>query len=174
MSIIKANQWQRANGTVVGAVVQVVNTTYDTKNEITGSASGTFNDTGLQAVITPTSASNRVLVIFNCNGVAARLGSFHQEPDLRLLRNTTEIKVYENLMYLGGNDTWIPGNGDSHSFGATFLDAPNTTSSVTYKIQMRGNTNISGDMRVAVNSRGDGGSGNGGGGSSITLMEIQA
>jgi hypothetical protein len=157
-----------------GSVIQVVSATYDTKTEITGSASGVFSDTGLQAIITPMSASSKILVLFSCNGVAARLGSFHQEPDLRLVRNGGEIKFYENLLYAGGNDFWIPGIAQSCNFSATFLDSPSTTSAVTYKIQIRGNTSIAGDMRVAINSRGDGGSGNGGGGSSMTLVEVTA
>jgi hypothetical protein len=154
-----------------GHVVQVVNATYDLRTEASGAASNSFSDTGLQAVITPSASNSKILVTFNCNGVAARLGGFHQEPDLRITRNGTQVKIYANLLYQGGVNFWIPGANDAHSFGASYLDSPATAASVTYKIQMRGNTSLSGDMRVAINSSGDG-SNTAGGGSSITLMEI--
>ena len=139
-----------------------------------GSASNSFSDTGLAASLTPKSASNKVLVLISCSGIAARLGGFHQEPDLRLIRGATELRVFENILNQGGSNFWIPGAGKNTSISGQYFDSPNTTSQVTYKIQMRGNTNLSGDMQVGMNVRGDGGTraGGYGGGSSITLMEI--
>ena len=154
-----------------GHVVQVVSATYDTRTEASGASSGVFSDTGLQAQITPSSNTSKILIVFNCNGVAARLGSLHQEPDLRLVRDTTELKIYTNIIFQGGTNVWIPGGGQTAGIGTSYYDTPNSTSVITYKIQMRGNTSISGDMRVAINSSGDG-TIQGGGGSSITLMEI--
>lgn len=159
---------------IPGHVIQVVSATYDTRTEVSGASSASFSDTGLQAQITPSSNTSKILIVFNCNGVAARLGSLHQEPDLRLVRDATELKIYTNIVYQGGTNFWIPGNGQTAGLGNSYYDTPNSTSVITYKIQMRGNINASastGDMRVAINSSGDGAI-QGGGGSSITLMEI--
>jgi len=51
-----------------GSVLQVVNATYATS---TSNNTGTYADTGLTASITPTSASSKILVLANQNGVYA-------------------------------------------------------------------------------------------------------
>jgi hypothetical protein len=181
-SILKVDQIQLADGStptagdlgISGSTVQVVTGMFNESVIASGSAHTSFSDTGLAASITPKNASNKVLVLISCSGIAARLGGFHQEPDLRLIRDTTELRVFEQIIYAGGTNFWIPGYNHNTSISGQYLDTPNTTSQVTYKIQMRGNTNTSGDMQVGMNVRGDGATRTGGygGGSSITLMEI--
>ena len=55
-----------------GSVLQVVNATYST---YTTTSSSTFADTGLTATITPTSATSKILVLLNVNGVAKETGN---------------------------------------------------------------------------------------------------
>lgn len=157
----------------LGKVLQVVPAYYASRTEISGAASNSFADTGLQAVITPTSASSTIVVAVTVNGIAARLGGYHQEPDLRLTRNGNELRVFSDIMKQGGTNFWLPTIGVNNSFTTYYEDSPSSTSAVTYKIQIRGNTNLSGDMRVAINSTGNEYAERfAGGGSSILLMEI--
>lgn len=157
----------------VGKVLQVVNAEYHTWTEFGSGTQASWNITGLEATITPTASSSKILVMFNVGGIEARLGNYHQEPDLRLTRNGTEVSFYSNVISQGGTNFWIPGVGGMASVSNTKLDFPNTTSSLTYRMEIRGNTNTSGDMRVGINHSSYA-SGNSGGGSSITLMEVAA
>jgi len=109
-----------------GSVVQVV--------AQTGSFSGTISSlatyvdlTNGTLTITPTSATSKILVIAGVYGT-------HQGEDvnsrLRVTRDGTELRVCQGY---GGN------NGGLRSycgFGLYFLDAPASTSQLTYKAQM--------------------------------------
>ena len=107
-----------------GKVLQVVNAT--TSTEVSTSSSS-FTDTGLNVSITPTSASNKILVLVNQTGLRkSNAGTFLR---LKLQRVTTDIKVIEV-------DAGYTGNSDFNSIGGTgisYLDSPNTTSSTNYK-----------------------------------------
>jgi hypothetical protein len=115
-----------------GAVVQVKSATSDTQ---TISSSSTFSDTGLSLSITPTSASNKILVIVHHNGC----GKYNSNTALkfRLLRGSTTIS---NIEAYGGAD----GSTGLNMFGSsstTYLDSPATTSATTYKTQMSSDNN---------------------------------
>jgi hypothetical protein len=157
---------------LAGSVVQVQSADLHTVYTAAGSGvEDVFTNTGLQVNITPTSASSKVLVNFNVGGIRARLGTYHQEPDLGLYRGATLVQTYSNIIAKGGSDFWIPQVGENASCSNTYLDSPSTTSQITYAIYIRGN-NVSygGDMQVQIN--GSEYKGTGGGGSSITVMEI--
>lgn len=106
------------------AVVQIVTATYGT--QVTTS-SGTFSDTGLTATITPTSASNRILVFATQNGVSKRTNDM-----------TVQIKLQRNgsdLIVMSGQAAYTQ-TGAYNNIGSVsceFLDSPATTSAVTYK-----------------------------------------
>ena len=128
----------------------------------------------MSATITPTRSDSKILAIISVGGVAARLGNYHQEPDLKLVRGSTDVATFTNIMKQGGYNFWIPKDGDTHRFSKTVMDSPATTSAITYKIQIRGTTSTSGTMIVAINSTGGGNyeEETGGGGSSLCLMEV--
>lgn len=154
-----------------GHVVQVQSADLHTLYTAAGNGvANVFTNTGLQVNITPTSLTSKILVNFNVGGIRARVGNFHQEPDLGLYRNSTLVQTYSNIIAKGGNDFWIPQMGENASCGNTYLDSPSTTGQITYAIYIRGNTSYSGDMQVQIN--GSEYKGTGGGGSSITVMEI--
>ena len=136
-----------------GAVLQVVTATYGT---YTASTTTTFVDTGLTASITPTSASNKILVFAQMNGIT-KINNTGIE--IRLLRGATTIANFGGLIAYTGTslDNRIGGAG------LNYLDSPNTTSSVTYKTMFKSVFNIA-DVAVQDN----------GGLSTITLMEIAA
>ena len=143
-----------------GNVIQVVNATYSTAATTT---SGTFQDTGLSATITPSSSSSKILVIWAINGVYAATGI---GVETNLVRTSTQIVYTENL---AARATLPAGNADAGSgtSGGTYLDSPATTSATTYKCQFRSRD---GSASVTVQFSGSGGTST----SMITLMEIAA
>jgi len=142
---------------VGGKVLQVVSNVY-TGNTITTSTS--FGDSGLSASITPSSSSNKVLILTN------QLFGLDDDTDdraggsVKLVRGSTDVYAgdltYE--IFIENNTT----NAMQYYFrnDLNFLDTPSSTSSVTYKTQMR---IFAGNNRLISNA---------GAKSSITLMEI--
>lgn len=118
--------------TGVGKVLQVVSTTkIDT---FTLSSTTTFTDiTGLSVSITPSSASNKILISVDiANGTGATsVNAF------RLVRDSTAIgggTASSSRQSAFATSQGVDANGQfSSSFN--YLDSPSTTSSTTYKIQ---------------------------------------
>ena len=115
-----------------GKVLQVVSATYATE---TSTTSASFQDTNLTASITPSSASNKVLVLVSQTFYATR-NSDECGGHSQLLRGATQLAEHgPRLAYVrqtGGSLTEA-GTVDNY----LYLDSPNTTSSTTYKTQMR-------------------------------------
>jgi len=148
-----------------GSVLQVVSASIGSQ---TTSTSTTYADTGLTASITPSSASNKILVLvsqgINAVGAAAVGYGNQTNAGVQLLRGAT-------VLIVPGSDS-----GGKYSMGVAatgtlalwaivgmnYLDSPATTSSTTYKTQFAKGT--SGMGAVYAND--------GAGGSFITLMEI--
>ena len=145
-----------ASAMPAGSVIQVVQM-YSTTAFSTTSTS--FVDvTGYAASITPTSSSSKILVMidsFTSNNAA------YQYTWIQVVRNSTVvIDPLVTMMFTGiYGSTGIPTNGAK-------LDSPNTTSPVTYKVQIRAEA---GTSRI-----GAGGTGAGGYPTALTLMEISA
>ena len=124
-------------GAGVGKVLQVVSASKT--DSFSQAATNTFTDiTGLSVVITPTSASSKVLVTVSVGGASMSAGGTQA---YRLVRGSTAIGVGT----AAGNRqavSWRDFNGSSDgnaAFGGysfTFLDSPATTSSTTYKLQL--------------------------------------
>lgn len=116
-------------------VVQIVTATYNT---YATSATSTYVDTGLSATITPTSASNQVLVFLSQNGCYK--GTADTWLQLILLRNTTQIgPVFADRAGNGLSTTAI----NIGSISAEYLDSPAQTAAVTYKTQFQSGQNVS-------------------------------
>jgi hypothetical protein len=117
------------NGQIPVQVVQTVKT-----DTATGTNTTLADIAGLSVSITPTSASNKVLVIANITGGGVANGSHLR---LALFRDSTQIAMGDaagSRIRLSG---WMF-SSDSYEIGSsvtTQLDSPNTTSSVTYKVQ---------------------------------------
>ena len=113
-------------------VVQVVSVEYGTE---TLSTSSTLADTGLTASITPSSASNKILVLVHQSAKA-----LDGAGRMNLMRDSTSLEE----QYFGEAE-----GGDWYGvIDVIRLDSPATTSSVTYKTQQRTN----GAASVGVNS----------------------
>jgi hypothetical protein len=136
-----------------GSVLQVVNATYSTE---VSTGSSTFSDTGLSASITPSSATNKILVLVDIQGTK---NNNNTGLDLILVRGSTNILQFaKNAGYTGTTAYNIIG-----SVSCSYLDSPSTTSSTTYKVQFASNANLT-NARINDNTQA----------STITLMEIAA
>jgi len=151
-----------------GNVLQVVQTA---KTDNFTTSSTTFTDiTGLSASITPSSSSNKIL-IFGDVSVGGANGAY---LILQLVKSSTAIYIGTDSKTFIGSKFWFPTGGatsSSDSMGnlnLSFLDSPTTTSSVTYKIQMRMSSAITG----GINRRNA--SDDTSAASSITLLEVAA
>ena len=112
-----------------GKILQVVNATYATETPITIT---TFTDSGLSASITPSSSSNKILVL-----VSQVASAFRYDPfaigKVRLVRGSTEIQDGRIESTCQNHSTF--GNRITAMLSFSYLDSPATTSSVTYKTQ---------------------------------------
>jgi hypothetical protein len=122
-----------------GKVLQVVQVT---KTDILSTTSTSFIDaTGLSASITPSSASNKILMTVSVPFGASTRAFF------KLVRGSTDILLGDSAgsripaNFHGYGDATV---GDAfyalQMFSFSVLDTPSTTSSTTYKIQWRMST----------------------------------
>jgi hypothetical protein len=116
-----------------GKVLQVVFASTATE---TSSSSDTFADTTLSGTITPSSATSKILVLVNQNGIYKATNTTHAM--LRLLRGATTIANFERLAGYNGTST---DNGIGSS-SISYLDEPATTSATTYKTQFNSKNNL--------------------------------
>lgn len=121
-----------------GGVLQVIQTVVTAP--IAGSLAAQWVDTpGMSVTITPSSASNKILVTVDMKGAGTMDFSVIRS---RLLRNSTPIYVGDaasNRPQSMGQFYISSGGAGQHylaQLGGTFLDSPSTTSAVTYKVQI--------------------------------------
>ena len=143
-----------------GSVIQVVQGTYSTT---TVNASTSFVDTGLTATITPTSTSNKILVLVDQQHYVARNTNALNILKIQLYRDAT--LVY-NHARKAGIAAGTAGNGYIELYSPVnihYLDSPATTSAITYKT-MNGAYTDANSGEVASQSNNEI--------STLTLMEI--
>ena len=116
-----------------GKVLQVVSTTSSTAQSTT---SYSYVDvTGLTVSITPSSTSNKILVMYNDNAYLSKgTGIATGYAQWQILRDTTALSVKEFIQRDG-----VSGQDHYNTFpmSITYLDSPSSTSSLTYKVQMK-------------------------------------
>ena len=132
------NQFSSAN-MPAGSSLQVVSTTKtDTFSTTAGGASPT-DITGLSVSITPSSTSNKVLVMFSVSIGASALST----TGIRLMRGSTAISIGDaagDRPRMTANGAGMSANNwNAMTVATSFLDSPSSTSAVTYKLQMVGN-----------------------------------
>lgn len=152
---------------VGGKVLQVVS---QTQNEVWTTTSTSYQPvTGLAATLTPASASSKIMIFVKTSQDGDGDGS---RVETALSRNGTQIGQADGKDYFSsgihsrsgtdGNKYRLPGQTN-----IDFLDAPNTTSALTYQVSMRVSSgtaylNRANDSEIYR------------GVSSITLMEVSA
>ena len=148
------------NINVTGNILQVVSTTNTTFFTTT---SASFTDIpALSVSITPSSSSNKILVICNVPYGAS------VDAVIQLVRNATAVGNGTAGSTNGINDIYGGGDGQYSAYQTAFnfLDSPATTSSTTYKIQIL----ATGSGTAYVNRRRQ--DTTFGGQSTITVMEV--
>ncbi len=114
-----------------GHILQVVSTT---KTDTFTTTSTSFTDvTGLSVAITPSSTSNKILVLVSM-GVFGADASGSAGAAHKLLRDSTDLIIHSSNG-AHGMSGYIYTAGTSFSY----LDSPSSTSSITYKIQFKSN-----------------------------------
>ena len=145
MALTKVSTTMFGTGSVLQVVQANLSSTFST-------TSSSYQDTGLSASITPSSSSSKILVVLSAHGGQSNSG---RSALYNLVRTSTIIR-----------------EGDNLQAGTTFsnmplvlyeLDSPSTTSSVTYKSQIKTDGLGTMTMYASGNQK-----------SSIILMEISA
>jgi hypothetical protein len=148
-------------GMYSGAVLQVVQAT--TQTSVTNSTT-TYADSGLTANITPSSSSSKILVLVSQSFFISLISGSSQFGGFQIVRNSTPIYTpsqdgtssFDYGISTGGTVAQL-----FTRYAACYLDSPATTSSTTYKTQMR--VYYPTGLITAQNSNGT---------SSIILMEV--
>ena len=128
-----------SNAMPAGSVLQVVTTIATEPQVYTGTSYTALNDLSLN--ITPTATSSKILLIANINASASfRYYSFriYRDSTPVALSTATGIGSGELVSFqLGMNNSESGYNYVVQSGGGSVLDAPSTTSQITYSIQAR-------------------------------------
>ena len=148
------------SGAGMGKVLQVV---YGTTSTAVTSTSSTFADTGLTANITPSSTSNKVLVLIDqLIFLDENSSNVEIAGRLKVLRDSTDIFTTPDVNDLRLTAEHAP-NGElrlGQRLGLSILDSPSTISQITYKTQFN---NTAGTQTIANRSSSE---------ARIILMEI--
>jgi hypothetical protein len=137
-----------------GTVLQVVSFSTTSQTSTTGSTSVT---TGLSASITPSSSSNKVLILMNTN-CRTSVSSWIK---FSLFKNGSGSGMPDFSSGLGFSNN---SNIQTMQFATNYLDSPATTSSTTYALYFANNNSPTGTVTVQQDSQT----------ATITLLEIAA
>ena len=138
-SKLRVNQIEPVNGIPTGGgggIIQVKMTQTINSGSQFSTGSGTYVDvTGYNCSITPTAATSKILVTINPLFLLNNGSGTSQRVALKLLRDSTSL--------LDQNDfcSHQVGNAEADYLGVAgyfqYLDSPSSTSSITYKVQVR-------------------------------------
>ena len=160
-----------------GKVGQVVSAYKQTPESFSSSSTNTFVDlTGLTLNITPTATSSKIYIIASAHVTQSTSATIH----VRLLRDSTvindgdpqtnQLEGMNSIRYQSGTPYGLA----LYNVTNNYLDSPNTTSQITYKLQGTLGSSYSGTYylnKTATDSDADYGARNP---SNLTAMEILA
>ena len=124
-------------GASAGGVIQIVESSLTTGN-VSGTLFQTTSSTYVDVfsgTITPTSSSNKILVNLALNPYAGNTNTLWMNG--QILRGSTQVWYSRNLFFRSGSAF------KSVQSAIQFLDSPATTSAVTYKLQVKIESNVS-------------------------------
>jgi hypothetical protein len=133
-------------------VLQIVSATYSTE---TTTSSGVDVDTGLQASITPSSTSSKVLIFVSQTGLTKSAANAQMALTLRNAAGTYLLQMERQAVYTASSSVITTASS------GLYLDSPNSTSSVTYRTSFRNDGGV-GTVRAQASSSA----------SSMVLMEV--
>lgn len=140
IAVYDGSSWVYKTPNVFPKTGMVLNVASTTKTDTQVFNTTTFTDiTGLSVSITPSASSSKILVAVN---VTANAENGNTQGFMRLLRGSTTIGVGDSAGSRIPATSPLPfvNQYSAVSSSFTFLDSPNTTSSVTYKLQVRDET----------------------------------
>ena len=162
-----------------GGIIQYIHVD---KNDFFSTTSTSFTDiTGLTANITPISASSLIIVEFKCTcgggnnlygnlRIQRKIGSgSYGDPSV-----ITPASNNSDASHAGCDNDYQFGQYKTRTDGARIKDLPNTTSQVSYKIQVRATSTGFVLNRTKYSNDGNTATDQAQGVSSITLMEVSA
>tara|TARA_Y100000768_G_scaffold345358_1_gene292243 strand:- start:319 stop:1026 length:708 start_codon:yes stop_codon:yes gene_type:complete len=126
-----------STGMPSGSIIQVKQTVKTDGFSINDTASNT-DVTGLSVTITPTSASNKILIDLHMSAFSVESSSYYGAR-FQLVRDSTDIAKGDADGSRERCTGPIDGGGSANYadvVSAKFLDSPNTTSATTYKVQI--------------------------------------
>ena len=143
-----------------GKLLQLVQGSTTTETTV---STNTYSDSSLTASITPTLATSKILVCITQFVYLYRNTTSNIQTDIRLLRGATAIGDFGSVISGGLLNAGLSGSVTemAHWVAITYLDEPATTSSTTYKTQVRAANGQIGAQQASTRS-------------TITLMEIGA
>ena len=121
-----------------GSVLQVLSDELtSTVSTSSLTSSGNFADTGLSITITPSATSSKIVITGMINTGAGNAGD--GMCILRLMRDSTAIAIGDaasnRIRASSGRGSQSQGEGTILTLPVHWVDSPNTTSAVTYKVQ---------------------------------------
>ena len=130
-----------AVGASAGQVIQVLSAT-DTTDRTTSSSSFVTASNTLSVTITPSSASNKILILTNVVGRGAPM-----------VGNIT-LTIYRDATNLGNGSNGFATdyNGFITFMSGAYLDSPSTTSAITYQVYFRTSGGTSSIGQGAMNT----------------------
>ena len=157
MSIVKPNNNTLSAITALpaaistGKVLQVVNAKLETEESTTSTS---LVSTSLAASITPSSSSNKVLILINA---AAYINTSAKYYYATIYRGSTDLSANNNFSSLRSNASAV-----GSAMSLNFLDSPSTTSATTYTYYHKVDSPASGYLAINGYT------------STISLLEIEA
>ena len=116
-----------------GKVLQALQPAAITSNTLTTTSTAFVDIAGLTQSITPSSATSKILVCFNC--MIGSTGGWHAH--VRIVRDSTAIGIGD--LYGSRKQSTVESGAGATSMcqpvPGMFLDSPSTTSATTYKLQ---------------------------------------
>ena len=150
---------------VVGGVGKIGQVVQGTKTNQFETTSTSYATSGLEATITPSATSSKILIMTSTSAIHTSTTSAGGECLVKFYKNHSSISATAI-----GDDYQVAKSRQDPSYTqeaggggtAMFLDTPNTTEAITYTVYAKINTGSNG--RIGQNNHG----------STITLMEILA
>tara|TARA_B100000424_G_scaffold2172_1_gene1640 strand:+ start:3346 stop:3855 length:510 start_codon:yes stop_codon:yes gene_type:complete len=117
-----------------GGVIQVKHDFCDNFS----SSNTSYVDTGLSITMTPSSSSSKFIITIN--GIGSTSGNDSGQGVFRVTRGNTPITgqktIADNNNQNGAAFAVVEGQRERYPVTTSLIDAPNTTSSVTYKLRV--------------------------------------
>ena len=170
-----ASRLTTLEGAAGGKILQVVSTTKtDTYSaSISATSEDSSNITGFEATITPSSTSNKILVMLSYSGcrsggAAITAGTLYRDSTAVGIGDTAASRSTISLSSRGDLTDAL------HSVSFQFLDSPATTSAITYGWRLFNSSGSARTMYVNRDEADGTGSGNMRTAATITVMEVSA